>query len=217
MKIPVIVNNRNLLTWPKSMIEKIQTYEDVGEIIIVDNNSTYPPLLEWYNKHPCTVIRLDENAGHTAPWVSRVIERLKSEYYIVTDSDMGLDNTPDNTLLYLKEKLDYLSLDKVGLGLDWRIVKPEAMYYNWMINHERVRWETSKKTQNVAIDVTIDTTFALYKKQEYFIGGGSTMAPYTARHFPWEYSMLDYAKDEEFRYYIDHVSNSCSFKWFLGL
>ena len=48
MSIPIIINNRNLLTWPKAMVERISRYEGVGDIIIVDNGSTYEPLLDWY-------------------------------------------------------------------------------------------------------------------------------------------------------------------------
>jgi hypothetical protein len=38
------------------------------EPIIVDNASTYPPLLSWYETNPCKVIRLSINCGHRAPW-----------------------------------------------------------------------------------------------------------------------------------------------------
>ena len=60
MNIPVIINNRNLFTWPKAMVERIKEYDGVGEIIIVDNDSTYPPLLEWYATNPCRIERLNK-------------------------------------------------------------------------------------------------------------------------------------------------------------
>ena len=37
--ITVIINNRNLFTWVVEMVNKIKTYEGVGEIIIIDNGS----------------------------------------------------------------------------------------------------------------------------------------------------------------------------------
>lgn len=40
-KIPIILNNRDLYTWPKAMVSKIVQYDNVGQIIIVDNGSTY--------------------------------------------------------------------------------------------------------------------------------------------------------------------------------
>jgi hypothetical protein len=216
MNIPVIINNRNLLTWPKAMVDKIKTYKGVGEIIIVDNNSDYPPLLEWYKTNPCTISKHD-NLGFGGAWVSGNVGNLNSPYYVVTDSDMGLEDTPDDTLLYLKDKIEQLNLEKVGLGLNWRIVSPESPYYNHMQGYEKNRWDNSTILNGVAVGVPIDTTFALYKRQEYFIGGGSTTAPYIARHYPWELTKEQYEANEEFKYYIRSASHACSYKYFLGL
>jgi hypothetical protein len=130
---------------------------------------------------------------------------------------MGLEDTPDDTLLYLVDKLESLNLDKIGLGLDWQRVKPESMYYGRMQRHEKNRWATSKVKSDVYMDVQIDTTFALYKPKRYFIGGASTTFPYVARHLPWELSREDYEANEEFKYYIQNASKSSSYKWFLGL
>ena len=58
---------------------------------------------------------------------------------------------------------------------------------------------------------------ALYKLHHYYIGGASTMDPYIARHYPWEYTPEEYDKDEEFKYYIQNASHSCSYKSLLGL
>lgn len=216
MKIPVIINNRDLLTWPKAMVERIKDYKDVGNIYIVDNGSTYPPLLEWYKTGPCHIV-MESNLGFGAPWLSGVVENITDPFYVVTDSDMGLENTPDNTLVYLKNKLVQLNLNKIGLGLDWEAVKPDAMYYNRMQGHEKTRWATSRVKDDVYMDVQIDTTFALYKERRYFIGGASTTFPYVARHIPWELSREDYENNEEFKYYVQNATIASSYKWFLGL
>jgi hypothetical protein len=216
MNIPVIINNRNLLTWPKAMVEKIKTYKGVGEIIIVDNDSDYPPLLDWYKTNPCIIIKKD-NLGYLGPWTSKTVSGLNVPYYVVTDSDMGLEDTPEDTLLYFKDKIEELNLEKVGFGLDWKRVVPESPYYNHMQGYEKNRWEGSAILSGVAVDVPIDTTFALYKRQEYFIGGGSTIHPYIARHHPWELTKEQYDANEEFKYYIKSASPSCSYKYFLNL
>ena len=216
MTIPVIINNRNLLTWPKAMVEKISTYEDVGDVIIIDNDSTYIPLLEWYNTNPCTIKKVS-NLGHTAPWLSGIVDKLNSEYYIVTDSDLGLDGIPLDVIPYLIDKMNHLNIDKIGLGLNWQIVKEEALYYNWMQTHEKNRWASSQIKNDIYLDIPIDTTFALYEKKNYFIGGASTTFPYVARHFPWEMTKEEYNDNEEFKYYIKEATNSSSFKQFLKL
>ena len=219
MKIPVIINNRDLLTWPKAMVERIKKYDGVGDIYILDNDSSNLDLLEWYKTVPCTIIQTSVNFGHAAPWDSKLVEKIfqDSPYYVVTDSDMGLDNTPDNTLLYLLEKEKELKLGKVGLGLDWMRVKSDSPYYGHMQNYELKRWLKTKIVNNVAVDVPIDTTFALYSVNHYFIGGGSTISPYIARHYPWELNQEEYNKNDEFRYYIEHATDSSSYKRFLGL
>lgn len=216
MSIPVIINNRNLLTWPKAMVERIDKYDDVGDVIIVDNESTYQPLLDWYDTNPCKIHRTT-NLGHESPWLSGVVKSLNSEYYVVTDSDLGLEDTPDDTLLYLLDKLVSLNLTKVGLGLNWEIVNEKSLYYEHMQVHERNRWRNSMMKEDVALGVYTDTTFSIYRVADYHIGGGSTMCPYVARHYPWEYTQEQYNSDEEFKYYIKHASQSSSYKSFLNL
>jgi glycosyltransferase involved in cell wall biosynthesis len=216
MSIPVVINNRDLLTWTKAMLERIQKYEGVGEIIIVDNGSTYEPLLDWYATNPCTIIR-EKNLGHAGAWISDIITKLNSKFYVVTDSDLGLEDTPDDTLLYLKDILTSINIDKVGLGLNWQIVEPKSPYYNRLNLYEKDRWKDSKIENNVYVDVQTDTTFALYQTNRYFIGGGSATFPYVARHYPWELSLEEFHNNLEFKYYIDHASHSCSYKSLLQL
>ena len=217
MEIPVIINNRNFLTWPKAMVERIKEYDGVGEIIIVDNDSTYPPLLEWYATNPCRIERLNDNLGMGAPWASEIVKQLNGVPYVLTDPDMGLEDTPDDTLLYLLDKLNTLQLDKVGLGLDWQIVEKKSPYYERLNLYEKSRWSNSPVKDGVHTEVQIDTTFALYNVDHYFIGGGSTTFPYVARHYPWEFSIEEARNNEEFMYYMDNATSASSYKTLIKL
>ena len=115
--IPVIINNRNLLSWPRMMVERIKTFKNVGDIIIVDNDSTYPPLLEWYDSAPCEIMRI-ENMGHSAPWDCGLVSKFTTPY-VVTDPDLGLNNVRIDVLDKLLEKLNSNpNLKKVGLILN---------------------------------------------------------------------------------------------------
>jgi len=216
MKIPVIINNRDLLTWTKDMVEKIKTYNNVGEIIICDNASTYQPLLDWYSTNPCR-IHYVENLGHTAPWVSGLVQSLNSEYYVVTDPDLGINDTPSDTLDYLLENLEKFALPKIGLGLEWQLTPIDSPYYEHIFNYERKRFKDSRIVDHIHLDVAVDTVFALYKHQHYFIGGASTEGQYRAKHFPWYMTVEERESNEEFMYYLKHASNSSSFKTFLKL
>lgn len=211
--IPVVINNKNLLSWPRAMVEKIKTYKGVGEIIIADNGSSYPPLLEWYDTKPCKVIHL-ENLGHHAPWNSGIISNLDAEYYVVTDPDLDLSNTPDDTLLFLKDKLMKQShLGKIGLGLDWEGVGKKSPLHHWLhVRYEKPRWEASEIVDDVYVNVKVDTTFAIYNKHHAFIGGGSVSHPYVARHLPWEFSKEEAHNNTEFTYYMENANSSSCYK-----
>lgn len=212
MNIPVIINNRNLFTWPKAMVERIKEYDGVGEIIIVDNDSTYPPLLEWYATNPCRIERLNKNIGVAAPWISEVVSGLKGVPYIVTDPDLGLEGTPNDTLSYLLDKLNSLQLDKVGLGLDWQRVESKSPYYKRLHLYEKDRWEKSPKKDGIALEVQIDTTFSINRHPVYFIGGSSATFPYVARHYPWEFSLEEARNNEEFMFYMNNATSASSYK-----
>jgi hypothetical protein len=216
VKIPVIINNRDLLTWTKDMVSKIKTYDNVGEIIILDNASTYKPLIDWYKTNPCTII-YGENLGHTAPWQSGLVKKINAPYYVVTDPDLGINDTPKDTLDYLFDKLTTFNLPKVGLGLEWELTPEDSPYFEHIINYEKHRVLNSKVLDNVLLDVAVDTVFALYKHQDYFIGGASTGGVYRAKHYPWYLTVDERNKNTEFMYYIQNASNSSSYKTFLKL
>jgi hypothetical protein len=93
--IPVIVNVFNRLTTTKKLCSQLSEMPDV-KITIIDNNSDWAPLLEWYETE-CEhdVVRLAENMGHHAPWKSGVVASFSNEeYYCVTDCDLDLENIP---------------------------------------------------------------------------------------------------------------------------
>lgn len=215
--IPIIINNRNLLTWPKAMLEKIKTLNNVGDIFIIDNDSSYEPLLQWYKTNPCEIIKIN-NTGHTAPWDCGLVSKLNSTFYVVTDPDLGIDNIPNDTLNVLADKLTTIpELEKIGLGLEWEYVPPESPYYSHLQTYEKTRWLNSKIVKDVYLDVHVDTTFALYTKKSYFVGGGSVKYPYTAKHYPWEFTHEQRKENVEFNYYIENASNSSSYKVYLGI
>ena len=214
--IPVIINNRDLITWPKAMVDKIKTLKGVGDIFIIDNGSTYKPLLDWYETKPCEIIKID-NLGHSAPWKCGLVNKLNKPY-VVTDSDLGIEDLPYDSLIVLKNKLQSAPhLAKVGLKLDWESINKTSPYYDHLQNYEKNRWYNSKIENEVYVDVHIDTTFALYNVDYYFIGGGSLTAPYLAKHHPWNFTHEERDSNKEFSYYIKNASRSSSYKVYLNL
>jgi len=223
MKIPVIINNRDLLTWPRAMVEHLRTYDDVGEIIILDNGSSYPPLWDWYRSKPAGIrIEYQYNIGHFAPWVTGLVDSLDCEHYVVTDPDLGLELTPPDTLTVLRDKLTaHPEFRKIGLGLDWQIIPKDSPFHDNIMAYEGRRWNTEKypPVDGIYPGALIDTTLAIYPKAEnkYFIGGGSLTFPYVARHNPWYFTDESRENDPEYSYYIRNANRSCTYKTIYGL
>ena len=212
--VTVILNNCNLLTWPRAMVAAIESFEQLAEIIVVDNGSSYEPLLAWYETLAHPIIRL-ANIGHTAPWRPEVKARVKTSLYVVTDPDLDLSRTPRDCMRHLAECLArYPAAKKIGLGLTIDDVPPASPCYRLVQRIEKPYWDLPPFPGGVRA-APVDTTFAIHHKEimdEYRVRGGRTDHPYTARHIPW--SVIE--PDAEFRYYLDHANESSTYKRFAG-
>ncbi len=213
-KVTVVINNRDLLTWPKEMVSCIEQYDDLHEIIIVDNASTYKPLLQWYAETRHRVIGLSQNVGHRAPFLHMIQSQIYTDYFVVSDPDLGLLDVSKDVLTRMCGFLDKHPVDKVGLSLEYKTVPMDSPYYK----HVNA-WEKSlHRTPLVCTGLRkspVDTTFAMYtkkKRHDYFIGGARMDRPYTARHYPWEVVV----PDAEFQYYLDHANRSSSYVGFVS-
>lgn len=64
---PIFLTNMDRLTTCKKMVEDLFRLNGNSNITIIDNASTYPPLLDWYDefKKDISIIRNPTNLG---PW-----------------------------------------------------------------------------------------------------------------------------------------------------
>ena len=203
--IPIIINNRDRLHPLRQLIGWL---ERAGHrnIVIVDNDSTYPPLLAYYRRCPYKVIRLGENVGHLAAWTCGIIEQLASDqYFVVTDPDIvPVHYCPTDALSHFRNALDrYPDCSKVGFGL-----KIDDLPAHYQFAAEVEAWESQFWTKTVEpglYESHIDTTFALYRPNSphQTSGGLRTGEPYVARHTPW-YANTRRPNREE-RYYRAHA------------
>jgi hypothetical protein len=206
--IPIYINNFNRLTTTRNMVEYLQAVPEALPII-VDNASTYPPLLEWYQNCPCEVSRLNRNHGPNAPWLmfKRGMGR-GSDYYVVTDSDLDLSGVPADLLQMLRNGLTmHPRRIKAGLSLEVRDL-PEQFESTTIIRKWEARfWQ--KRVDALWWDANVDTTFALYRVADGVCNNVwpalRADRPYTARHVPWY--RLD---SEEERYFDEHADTRWS-------
>ncbi|MEN9316470.1 MAG: Demethylmacrocin O-methyltransferase [Pseudomonadota bacterium] len=207
-RVTVIINNRDLVEWPRRMVERLERLPGVTEIVIVDNGSTYRPLLAWYRTIPHRVLFL-ENLGHAAPWKCGVLDDIRTDLYVVTDPDLDLGELPDDTLAHLAGLLErHPRLGKVGLSLATDGVPAASPYHDHVEQKEKLPQQRTTGPEGL-IDMPVDTTFAIYDRRvlrDYRICGMRTPAPYVARHEPWHVV----TPEADFAYYLDHVEGRSS-------
>jgi hypothetical protein len=222
MRIPIIINNRDLLTYPREMLAAIKMFDYVGDIFIVDNGSTYEPLLAWYETKPCEVIRTDNN-GFMSPWITGLPNRLGSEFYIVTDPDLDLSITPTDCIPFIIEKLSkYESFAKIGLSLNNWNVSSDSPYHEFLKGWAARTWDINSVNDGLLLNQPIDTVFAVHHSKRYnpanHYGNGScaTYLPYSANHIPWEftYEMNQNMEVENYEYfhYLKNSNSSSTYK-----
>lgn len=200
----VFINNRDRLTSTRAMVEYLSRAPG-AEVTIIDNASTYPPLLEWYDGCGVEVVRLRENLGPRALWRSTGLVPA-SEDYAATDSDLDLSLLPLDLLEALRAGLAlYPKIVKAGLSLEIDDL-PAGTPLTLRIREWESRW-WRRRLNDFWWDADTDTTFAVYRAGTTEWPGVLPAAradrPYTARHLPW-YGMTD--EDE---YYFDH----CNPEW----
>lgn len=209
-QIPIIINNYNRLTFPQALIDGLVS-RGYTHIYIIDNASTYPPLLDYYKSIPYPVFMLKENIGFLAFRKTDIYKKFRNQYFVYTDSDIVLqDSCPDSFMaffLHLLKKYPYVS--KVGFAL-----KIDDLPNSFDKKDEVIEWESQfwkKELEQDVYNARIDTTFALHRpnvkvgfsftKKNLRVGG-----KYAALHMPWYNNSSNLSPEENF--YVNSVSTS---------
>ncbi len=208
--IPVIINNFNRYEYLLKLISWLEA-NGIRNIHIIDNCSSYKPLLEYYKSTPYTVYRLDNNVGHLALWKTIIYKKFHGSHYIYTDPDvLPVHNNALEAINFLIEKLRiYKQYDKIGFGL-----KIDDLPSHYPLKEKVIKWEKQfweNMVEHDIYDASIDTTFALYRPN---CKGGAelkalrTGGRFVARHLPWYIDPKNLSEEEKF--YIENASSSSS-------
>jgi hypothetical protein len=204
--IPIYINNCNWLTSTRAIADFFASIPGATPII-VDNGSTYPPLVEWYESEcPYRVIRLGSNVGHYAPWRCGAELSLEahgtifgSAYYAVTDSDLSFADCPPDVLDVLISGLAaYPDCVKAGVSLELRDIPGNSIAGQAVKEWEEQFWRNRRDDRFFEAD--IDTTFAVYRAGARWGKCLRSDRPYTARHLPWH--ITGETLTDEQRYYL---------------
>ncbi|MCF1191237.1 glycosyltransferase family 2 protein [Mangrovimonas sp. AS39] len=216
-RIPIIIISFNQLYYLKQLIDFLRAkgYEN---IVIVDNNSTYAPLLEYLKliDGVVNIHRLQENKGHLAFWKSPELLNLYGKgYYVVTDPDVvPIEECPDDFLSTMLTLLNRAyDRTKVGMSLKLDDIPSTNPNKTSILQWERKYWLS--KVHPKAYKAEVDTTFALYRpgyhyKLKDFTKGWRTDYPIQGRHGGW-YLDFDNLTEEQV-YYMQTANTSASWR-----
>lgn len=203
MSYPVVIISRDRLTYLRELVDWCERAE--LDITILDNASTYGPLVEWLERSPHNIVRLAENVGPHSPWLSRYMEdHHKRHWVVVTDPDVipdcPLDGVDHLRWLFHRHQLT----SKIGLSLHLDDLPDHYPHRDAVFRCHAHYLSDEWRKDRWLFRVPVDTTFALYRPGAMFeIGGYRTAPPYMARHLPWYENPADLPEDV--RYYYDHT------------
>lgn len=187
--IPIIINNRNRVSSLALLISALET-RGYQNIYIIDNDSTYPPLLEYYKSCPYKIFYLGYNAGYASLWHSGLIKQFHHDYFAYTDSDITpATECPADFLQFFLDRLrSERNLYKIGLSL-----RIDDLPDCFELKAQVIAWERqfyNKPVDPFFFEAVVDTTFALYKPgmvhgANSYLRTYRSARPYELLHLPW--------------------------------
>ena len=177
MSVPVFIAVRDRVTALRQLVGWLERAGH-DRIVLMDQDSTWPPVLEYLAESPHDVRRC-VNAGARAVWHLGLARR--GEWFVVSDPDIvPHEDCPLDAVEHLRDLLErHPEHRKAGLGLYLDDVPCDMP----SLPHERSLVDPRRLIEPDAYDSLIDTTFALHRPGTPFMYEAiRTGAPYLARH-----------------------------------
>lgn len=208
--IPVYLISFNRLSYLESLIPWLEK-AGCSNIHIIDNASTYQPLLEYLDKTPHTVHRMEKNYGHTVLFdVPEFKDIIDNQYFVLSDPDiLPVEDCPFDFMTFLYRILKrFPKITKAGFSL-----KLDDLPDHYALKETVIKWEKSfyekavKGSEPTLYKAPIDTTFALYRPRKEWKKGFAevirTGFPYQARHLPWYKDLNNLTEEDRFYNALD--------------
>jgi hypothetical protein len=221
--LPVIINSFNQYTYLSNLVNKLES-DLFNNFVILDNNSTFPPLLDYYReitaKNRAVIVYYGQNYGPHYFHLKGVYRQFGSLPHLYTDPDLSYDTLADNFLTELMIASEKYSMFKVGPAL--ALPTDEEIDKNtYCINNGRqysvFEWESQYWKEQVEPGYyypgRIDTTFHLYNPRYFQVGSalidGIRIAKpgFLFKHLPWYSKKLPTESEQQ---YYKRYANSNS-------
>ena len=225
-RIPIFIVVKDRLTALKKSFDSYNEQINYPvEYVFIDNNSTYKPTIEY--------LKQKESSGHKVYWnkcktcntssfpaawpkiIKEHIHNIKSgipNYYVLTDSDIELDNVCKNILEIFIYIINKINTDCVGPALRIDDIPDYYPLKSDVLKKHKEFWMASKIKKinlngNVIkyINAPIATTFGLYRSKYTFKRWKHAIRvfePYSAKHLDW-YINPDCMTDDQ-KYYLNN-------------
>jgi hypothetical protein len=201
VRVPVVIVCRDRLAPLKELVAWCETKAGLDEIYLLDNDSAFEPLLDWYRETPHTVVRLGRNLGKWALWEDgETAELVRGREFVYTDPDIvPVDECPADAIDRFAELLErYPGVTKAGFGLKIDDLPDAYPHKQAVLDWEGQMWRWP--LGDGAWFAPIDSTFALYRAGAGLrpAEGIRTGAPYLARHTDWYVDPQALSEEERF-------------------
>ena len=197
---PIIINSFNRLGFLKKLVDRLLGW-GYHNLYIIDNASTYQPLLDYYLSAGLRVFYVNKNVGYLALWKTPIFEHFKNVDYVYSDADVLPSNDcPGDVLFHFKKLLDaHPSAAKIGFSLRIDDLPDHYELKEEVLEHEHKFWERPRGEE--LYEASIDTTFALYRagaKGGWWLNSLRCAKPYWAHHLPWYENSANPSEEDRF-------------------
>ena len=210
-QLPIFINCRDRVECLAKLVDWLLS-AGYTNLILLDNASTYPPLLAYYDRirsERVRVVMLGENLGHTALWDSGMLDLLEVRTpYVYTDPDVlpGEACPPSFLQEFVRLLAAHPTFMKVGAALRY----DDLVFEDRAGTKERESLFYRVPLEKDVYFAVVDTTFARYRNARFYHLGPAVRVAgaYAFRHLPWYYEAGRVPEDE--RYYRAHANASAS-------
>jgi hypothetical protein len=207
---PLIIISRNRKSCVEQIINFAIQQSIISKIIVMDMDSTYPPMVEYLDSLNSNKVILErlENIGPRLLWNdSKFINSVYRNGFFLTDGDIDFTETSNlvfDELVRISSK--YKHFRKVGCALRIDNLPINLEKSKSIIDSESDNWSKYRMIERDISLAPIDTTLAFYPrytKDFYHWPALRLSGEYSIIHKPWYVDYNNMSTEES--YYIENA------------